>query len=107
MTTTAATAISAAIRPYSIAVTPLWSFIRRRTIELFAPFPSTKPGKNDTHPISISDVQVGSPISSRLYYRVANFSDLSFAFLGKDHAGHSPPQEIGPAISLTGVVSVG
>jgi hypothetical protein len=47
----AAIAISAAISPYSIAVTPRLSSVRRRTI--LEPFPSTKPSKNDTQPVII------------------------------------------------------
>jgi hypothetical protein len=47
----AAIAISAAISPYSIAVTPRLSSVRWRTI--LDPFPSTKPSKNDTQPVII------------------------------------------------------
>ena len=47
----AAIATSAAISPYSIAVTPRLSSVRRRTI--LQPLPSTKPCKNDTQAVII------------------------------------------------------
>jgi hypothetical protein len=82
--TMAAIAISAAISPYSIAVTPRLSSDRRRMIQLPALVPLVKPGNNDTQPIiSISDILGGSAISSHKYFQTFNFSDLSFLFLEK------------------------
>jgi hypothetical protein len=88
--TMAAIAISAAISPYSIAVTPRLSSVRRRTIPLLALFPLVKLGKNDTQSIiSISDIFGGSRISSHKYFQMFNFSGLSFNFLEKDNVDGS------------------
>src|SRR6516162_8287192 len=48
----AAMAISAAIRPYSIAVTPHVSSITRRTVSFVPPFGATEPSKSDRLPIN-------------------------------------------------------
>ena len=65
----AAIAIRAAIRPYSIAVTPFVSSIRRRTVSFPAAFAAAEPSKSGRQPI----IKISS-MKSDLRYRVINIA---------------------------------
>src|SRR6516164_7494197 len=75
----AAIAIKAAIRPYSIAVTPVVSSIRRRTVSFLAAFAAAEPSKSDRQPI----IKI-SRMKSDLRYQVINIAKALIFRAGKN-----------------------